>query len=163
MPASPVNAARRSIIVKAPVAKVYQRWLDGEEFPKFITAIKTSHRLDGTHFAVSESLNGERRDSVLEFVLRIPERRLVWRSISDQFVAGVVTFGPCADGTTHVALTMMSTYGGNVAKRVAAYLKNFARCIESESKPMVVATSEKRRSGQARTADGPSMPGCAID
>ena len=126
-----MNAARKSIIVKAPVSKVYERWLRGEDFPKFVTAIKTSRRLDPSHFAVSESLNGEEHESVLEFVLRIPERRLVWRSLSEQLAAGVVTLTPHPNGTTTVALTMTSSYGGAVSQRVADYLQNFKTLIES--------------------------------
>jgi uncharacterized membrane protein len=127
-----MTAARGSIMVKAPVAKVYERWLRGEDFPKFITAIKTSRRLDPNHFAILEQLNGERHESVLEFVLRIPERRLVWRSMSDQFAAGIVTFTPGANGSTTVALTMVSSYGGAVSHRVGAYLENFKKLIENE-------------------------------
>jgi uncharacterized membrane protein len=126
-----MNAAQKSIVVKAPIAKVYERWLHGEEFPKFVTAIKTSRQLDPDHFAILEHLNGERHESVLEFVLRIPERRLVWRSLSDQLAAGVVTFTARADGTTTVALTMISTYGGDVSDRVGAYLQNFKKLIEN--------------------------------
>jgi uncharacterized membrane protein len=129
-----MNAARKSIVVKAPVAKVYERWLQGEDFPKFITAIKTSRRLDATHFAIVEGLNGEQHESVLEFVLRIPERKLVWRSLSHQLAAGVVSLTPRADQkSTSVALTMMSTYGGAVSGRVRLYLKNFKMLIEGES------------------------------
>jgi uncharacterized membrane protein len=128
-----MNAAQKSIIVKAPVAKVYEQWLRGEDFPKFITAVKTSRRLDPNHFAISESLNGKEHESVLEFVLRIPGRRLVWRSVSDQFAAGVVSFTPHADQSTSVALTMMSTYGGAVSERVDTYLRNFKGLIEGDS------------------------------
>lgn len=102
----------------------------GEDFPKFITAIKTSRRIDANHFAIVEGLGGEQRESVLEFVLRVPERRLVLRSMSDQLAAGVVTFAPRANGTTTVVLTMMSTYGGAVSHRVGAYLQNFKALIE---------------------------------
>jgi uncharacterized membrane protein len=126
-----MNAARKSIMVRASVSKVYERWLRGEDFPKFITAIKTSRRLDASHFAVSESLNGEEHESVLEFVLRIPERRLVWRSLSEELAAGVVTFTPRPNGTTTVTLTMASTYGGAVSQRVANYLQNFKKLIEN--------------------------------
>lgn len=128
-----MNAARKSIVVNAPLAKVYRRWLRGEDFPKFITAIKTSRRLDLNHFAIVEGLNGEQRESVLEFVLRVPDRRLVWRSMSDQFAAGVVTFAPGSNGNTSVALTMMSTYGGGVSHRVGAYLRNFKKLLENET------------------------------
>lgn len=126
-----MNAARKSIIVKAPVSKAYERWLRGEDFPKFITAIKTSRRLDACHFAVSESLNGKHHESVLEFVLRIPERKLVWRSLSEQLAAGVVTLTPHPNGTTTVTLAMASTYGGVLSQRVANYLQNFKRLIEN--------------------------------
>ena len=128
-----MNAARKSIVVKAPVARVYKRWLRGEDFPRFITAIKTSRRLDANHFAVSESLNGEHHEGVLEFVLRVPERKLVWRSLSDQLVIGVVSFIPRVDQRTSVALTMMSTYGGAVAERVGSYLQNFKTLVERET------------------------------
>lgn len=131
-----MNAAKKSIIVNAPVAQVYKRWLRGEDFPKFITAIKTSRRLDANHFAIVEGPNGEQRESVLEFVLHVPERRLVWRSMSDQLGAGVVTFTPHANGTTTVALAMMSTYGGAVSHRVADYLQHFKTLIEGECKSL---------------------------
>jgi uncharacterized membrane protein len=128
-----MNAARRSIVVEAPIARVYDRWLHGEEFPKFVTAIKTSRQLDPNHFEILEQLNGERHESVLEFVLRIPQRKLVWRSLSDHLAAGVVTFTSNENGTTTVALSMVSTYGGDVSDRVRAYLENFQRLIENES------------------------------
>ena len=126
-----MNAAQRSIMVKAPIAKVYDRWLHGEEFPKFVTAIKTSRQLDPNHFEILEQLNGERHESVLEFVLRIPQRKLVWRSLSDHLAAGVVTFTANENETTTVTLSMVSTYGGNVSGRVAAYLGNFKKLIEN--------------------------------
>jgi hypothetical protein len=127
-----MNAARKSIVVNAPAAKVYERWLRGEDFPKFITAIKTSCRLDATHFAVSVSLNGQQHEAVLEFILRVPERRLVWRALGNQYAAGVVSFTPRTDQITSVALTIMSTSGGIVSHRIGRYLQNFKLLIESE-------------------------------
>ena len=127
-----MNAARKSIVVRAPVAKVYERWLKGEDFPKFITAIQTSRRLDPNHFALSVSVDGQKHDAVLEFTLRIPERRLAWRSLGARFAAGVVSFTPCADQCTLIGLTMMSTAGGTVSERVGQYLENFKELIESE-------------------------------
>jgi uncharacterized membrane protein len=127
-----MNAARKSIVVNAPVAKVYERWLRGEDFPKFITAIKSSRRLDATHFIISVSLNGQQHEAVFEFVLRVPERRLVWRAVGDQYAAGVVSFTPRSDQITSVALTIMSTSGGIISHRIGRYLQNFKVLIESE-------------------------------
>ncbi len=125
-----MNAARKSIIVKAPVAKVYQQWLTGEDFPKFIPAITSSNRLDANHFAVSITLNGQQNEAVLEITLRIPERRLVWRTLGDRPAAGVVSFTPRPDQSTIVGLTMMSTFGDSLSHRIDAYLHNFKRLIE---------------------------------
>jgi len=128
-----MNAARKSITVKAPVARVYQQWLKGEDLPKFIPAITRSHRLDPNHFAVSISLNGQQHDAVLEITLRIPERRLVWRTLGDRPAAAVVSFTPRPDRSTVVGLTLMSTFGGPISRRVETYLHNFKRLIEERA------------------------------
>jgi uncharacterized membrane protein len=125
-----MHAARKSIVVKAPVAKVYQQWLKGEDFPKFITAITRAHRLDGNHFAVSISLNGQQHEAVLEITLRVPERRLAWRTLGDRPAAGVVSFTPQGKQSTAVGLTIMSTYSGPVSGRVDTYLQNFKTLVE---------------------------------
>jgi len=127
-----VNVASKSIVVNAPVAEVYRLWLRGEDFPKFITAIKKSRRLNETHFLISEGANGEQNESVLEFVIRIPERRLVWRSLSAELAAGVVTFTPRANRATTVALTMMSTHSGEISQRIGNYLQNFKKLVEQD-------------------------------
>jgi uncharacterized membrane protein len=127
-----MNAARKSIVVKAPLNTVYQQWLKGEEFPKFIPAITSSHRLDPNHFAVSISLNGQQHEAVLELTLRIPERRLVWRALGNRPAAGVVSFTPRPDQSTIVGLTLMSTFGGHISDRVERYLDNFKHLIEEQ-------------------------------
>ena len=40
-----MDAAEGSIVVNAPVADVYERWLVFEDYPKFITAIKTRPKI----------------------------------------------------------------------------------------------------------------------
>ena len=58
-----MDAAKGSIVVKAPVTAVYHRWLAFEDYPKFITAIKRVRRLDQNHFSASLAFNesGTRR------------------------------------------------------------------------------------------------------
>ena len=41
-----IDAADGSVVVKAPIANVYKRWLAFEDYPKFITAIKHVRKLD---------------------------------------------------------------------------------------------------------------------
>src|SRR3954466_2126760 len=79
-----MDAAEGSIVVKAPVAAVYKRWLAFEDYPKFITAIKRVRKLDANHFVASLAFNGKPYETTLEVMLRVPERRLAWRTLADQ-------------------------------------------------------------------------------
>src|SRR5439155_10787409 len=45
-----MDAAEGSMVVKASVANVYERWLAFEDSPKFITVIKRVRKLDANHF-----------------------------------------------------------------------------------------------------------------
>src|SRR5437764_5098465 len=78
-----MDAAEGSILVAAPVADVYRRWLIFEDYPSFITAIKRVRKLDANHFIASLGFNGKRYETILELMLRVPERRLAWRTLAD--------------------------------------------------------------------------------
>src|SRR5205814_3115257 len=130
-----MNAAKGSIVIKASVVDVYQRWLAFEDYPKFITAIKRVRKLDANHFVASLSFNGKQYETTLELMLCVPERRLAWRTLadhlaSDHLAAGVVSFASLSDQSTSVTLTLPSSFGGTVANRVDKYLRNFKRLIE---------------------------------
>src|SRR2546429_1874967 len=130
-----MNAAKGSIVIKASVADVYQRWLAFEDYPKFITAIKRVRKLDAHHFIASLGFNGKQYDTTLEMMLRVPERRLAWRTLADHrapdhFAAGVVSFASLSDQSTCVTLKLTSSFGGTVSNRVDKYLRNFKRLIE---------------------------------
>jgi uncharacterized membrane protein len=131
-----VDAAEGSIVVKAPVAAVYNGWLAFEDYPKFITAIKSVRKLDASHFIASLRFNGKEYDATLEMMLRVPERRLAWRTLADErapdhFAAGVVCFSSLGDESTSITLKLTSSFGGAVSNRVDKYLHNFKRLIES--------------------------------
>jgi uncharacterized membrane protein len=133
-----MNAAKGSIVVNAPVAYVYKRWLAFEDYPKFITAIKRVRELDANHFVASLAFNGKQYDAMLEIMLRVFERRLAWRTISngqapDHLAAGVVSFTSLSDQNTCVTLKLTSSFGGAVSRRVDEYLHNFKRLIEGRA------------------------------
>ena len=130
-----MDAAKGSIVVKAPVAAVYRRWLAFEDYPKFITAIKRVRKLDANHFVASLAFNGKPYETTLEMMLRVPERRLAWRTLADRrapdhFASGVVSFASLSDESTCVTLKLSSSFGGAVSDRVDRYLHNFKRLIE---------------------------------
>jgi uncharacterized membrane protein len=141
-----LNAAHGSIVVKAPVADVYKRWLKFEDYPKFITAIKRVRKLDETHFLASLAFRGKQYEAVLEIMLRVPERRLAWRTLShgrhapEHLAAGVVSFVSRPDQSTGVDFKLTSSFGGGVSHRVDKYLLNFKSLVESELNNTFVAS-----------------------
>ena len=128
-------AAEGSIAVNAPVDAIYKCWLAFEDYPKFITAIKRVQKLDKNHFVASLVFNGKQYEATLEIMLRVPERRLAWRTIfnshaQDHLAAGVVSFASLSDHATRVSLKLTSSFGGGLPNRVDKYLRNFKRLIE---------------------------------
>ena len=129
-----MDAAEGSIAVNAPVDAIYKCWLAFEDYPKFITAIKRVHKLDKNHFVASLVFNGKQYEATLEIMLRVPERRLAWRTIFNShaqghLAAGVVSFASLSDHATRVSLRLTSSFDG-VSNRVDEYLRNFKRLIE---------------------------------
>jgi uncharacterized membrane protein len=132
-----MNAAEGSITVEAPVADVYERWLAFEDYPNFITAIKRVRKLNANRFVASLGFNGKPYEATLEVMLRVPERRLAWRTLADRrtpdhFAAGVVSFAALSERNTCVTLKLTSSFGGAVSRRVDQYLRNFKRLIEKQ-------------------------------
>ena len=130
-----IDAAEGSIVVKVPIADVYERWLAFEDYPKFITAIKRVRKLDANHFVASLGFNGRQYETTLEMMLCVPERRLAWRTLADHrapdhFAAGVVSLASLSDQTTGVTLKLTSSFGGAVSSRVDKYLRNFKSLVE---------------------------------
>ena len=130
-----IDAAEGSIVVKVPIADVYERWLAFEDYPKFITPIKRVRKLDANHFVASLGFNGKQYETTLEMMLCVPERRLAWRTLADHrapdhFAAGVVSLASLSDHGTRVTLKLSSNFGGGISNRVDKYLRNFKRLIE---------------------------------
>ena len=130
-----MGAAEGSIAVNAPVDAIYKCWLAFEDYPKFITTIKRVQKLDKNHFVASLVFNGKPYEATLEIMLRVPDRRLAWRTIFNShaqghLAAGVVSFASLSDHATRVSLRLTSSFGGNLPNRVDKYLRNFKRLTE---------------------------------
>jgi len=128
-----MGGAEGSIVVNAPVAAVYKRWLEFEDYPKFIEVIKRVRRLDANHFVASLAFNRKQYETMLEVLLRVPERRLAWRTMADHNhrATGVVSFVSRPDQSTCITLKLTSSFRGAVSRRVDRYLQNFKRLIEN--------------------------------
>jgi uncharacterized membrane protein len=98
-----------SIILNAPVADVYAYCSRFEELPRFITSVRDLHKIDETHFSFTSLLDGKEYQTVLQIVLRIPERRIAWQAISDVFPRGLVLFEPLSDRMTEITVRLCSS------------------------------------------------------
>src|SRR5947207_15712847 len=101
-----MNAAETSIVVNAPVAQVYEQWLRFEDLPKILKTAGDVERVDQTHFTFNDVRARKTQRGVIEVVRQIPERRLAWRSITDEVALGVVSFEPRSDTATEITLKL---------------------------------------------------------
>jgi uncharacterized membrane protein len=127
-----MNAAQQSVVVKAPISQVYEQWSRVENLPRFITPLRNVQRIDDTHFSYIWHPNGSEQQGVFQIVLRVPSRRIAWRSMSDGFMSGVVGFEPRSDQETEITLKIRSIFDPpSLSRRVEEYLRNFKRLVEN--------------------------------
>lgn len=124
-----MNVAQESIVVAAPITKVYEHWLRFEELPKFIKPLREVQRIDDTHFSFKD---GDEKQTIVEIIFRNPERRIAWRTISDGVGLGVVSFEPHRDGGTEITLKLRSAFNPFLSpERATEYLREFKKLIEA--------------------------------
>jgi uncharacterized membrane protein len=127
-----MNAAQHFIVVKAPVDRVYEHWSHLEDLPKFVTPLRDVCRIDDTHFSYSWHPNSSDQKGVFHIVLQIPGRRIAWRTLSNGFMSGVVSFEPRSEDETEVTLKIRSIFNPpSLSHRVEEYLGNFKRLVEN--------------------------------
>jgi uncharacterized membrane protein len=120
--------------VKAPVDRVYGQWSRIEDLPKFIPSFRKVQRIDKTHFSYVWHPTGEEKQGIFQIVLQIPSRRIAWRTTSNGFASGVVSFEPRSQHETEVTLKIRSIFDPpSLSRRVEEYLGNFKRLVESET------------------------------
>jgi uncharacterized membrane protein len=128
-----MNAARHSVVVKAPIGQVYEQWSRVEDLPRFITPLRNVRRLDDGRFSYTWHPNDNEEQGVFHIVLQVPGRRIAWRSVSDGFMSGVVCFEPRSNQETEITLKIRSIFDPpSLSRRVEEYLGNFKRFIEKQ-------------------------------
>jgi uncharacterized membrane protein len=69
----------------------------------------------------------------LQIVLRIPERRIAWQAMVDNFPRGVILFEPLSNQSTEITVRLRSSLEAEkLAKVTREYLTNFKRVVEEE-------------------------------
>jgi uncharacterized membrane protein len=125
-----------SIVLNAPVADVYACCSRFEELPRFITSLQDVQKIDETHFSFTSLLDGKEYRTVLQIVLRVPERRIAWQAMTNSFPRGVILFEPLSDRTTEITVKLRSSIEpAKLAQTTRDYLTNFKRVVEEASAP----------------------------
>lgn len=101
-----MESIERAIVVNVAIARAFEPWLNVEEWPKFLKAVREVRRIDEKTFRLFVERGGRAEESVAEISLVIPERRIAWRNISGAVSSGVVCFESLPDGQTQVKLKM---------------------------------------------------------
>jgi uncharacterized membrane protein len=128
-----LNAAQKSVVVKAPVHRAYEQWMRIEDLPKFITSLRNVRKIDCSRFSYTWRPDGGECQGVFQIVLQIPGRRIAWRTLSNGFMSGVVSFEPHSDTETEVTLKIRSIFDPpNLSRRIEEYLSNFKQLVENQ-------------------------------
>lgn len=153
----------KSIIVKRPVAELYQLWANFENFPHFMENIaevrKTGDR--SSHWVMDGPLS-TRVEWDAETTLMEENKRIAWNSKdrSPITTSGQVTFNALPNNETEVTVLMhyeppagmagdlVAKFFGNPEKRVEEDLNNFKRYAEGmlDRTPAGKGTGDKGRS-----------------
>jgi uncharacterized membrane protein len=126
-----------SIVVNARDREAYDHWIHVEEFPRFMAPVREVRRLDRDHFYWRVERGGKEYEAVLEIVLRIPNRRMAWRTLNGAESSGVVAFDPLAENKTRVSFKMKYTPNAgwedpdDLRQRMEARLESFKRYVEA--------------------------------
>jgi uncharacterized membrane protein len=120
-----------SVVLNAPVADVYAYCFRFEELPRFITSLRDVQKVDETHFSLTSVIGGEEQTTVLQIVLRVPERRIAWQTIPDNFPRGDILLEPLSHRTTEITVRLRwNIEPATLAKQAREYLSNFKRVVE---------------------------------
>jgi uncharacterized membrane protein len=134
-----MNAAKHFVVVKAPLERVYEQWSRIEDLPKFITPLRQVRRIDDAHFSYTWHPNGGDQQGVFHIILQIPGRRIAWRTMSNGFMSGVVSFEPRSRHETEVTLKIRSVFDPpSLSHRVEEYLHNFKHLVENNKGAVAV-------------------------
>jgi len=145
-----MNAAQQFVVVKAPLDRVYEQWSRIKDLPKFIPPLREVRRIDDTHFSYTWHPNGDEQQGLFHIVLQIPGRRIAWRTMSDGFMSGVVSFEPHSQEQTEVTLKIRSIFDPpSLSQRVEEYLRNFKQLVENgETASARSGVKSNRRKGE---------------
>jgi uncharacterized membrane protein len=101
-----IVALECTVTVQAPISVVFERWCRVEDYPSFMEGVREIRWLDDKRFSLKSENAGQYFHSICELTLRIPERRMAWRTLEGPDSSGVACFQNAGGGFTDVTLKM---------------------------------------------------------
>jgi hypothetical protein len=132
-------SVEHTVTIAAPIGDVFERWQRIEDYARFMEGVREISWLDEKRFRLQSESGGELYESICEMVLKIPEKRLAWRTLSGADSSGAACFERAHDGGTTMTLKMRSDSGSGwqdsaqVAERLRGNLERFKALMEAEA------------------------------
>jgi len=129
--------ASSTVRINASVEAVFARWSRMEDFPSFMEGVLEMRPVGEKQFILKSESGGVFYESTCEIVLRIPQKRLAWRTLAGPESSGVVCFERAGDGA-EVTLKMRYDPESNwndqeqVNSRLQRNLQRFKALVEAE-------------------------------
>lgn len=125
----------KSITIKAPVNRIYHLWADFENFPQFMSNVKSVRKITDqtSHWVVEGPLGND-----LKWEARITDMRenktIAWQTTEGNVkTSGQVTFNPLAEDQTQATVTLHYVApGGKVGEAAARMLENPEKKLEED-------------------------------
>ncbi|MGZ8691034.1 MAG: SRPBCC family protein [Aeromicrobium sp.] len=158
----------KSILVNVPLSIAYNQWTQFEEFPHFMSGIKSVTQLEDERLNWVAELAGVRRQWTARILEQVPDKKVSWAATEGATNAGSVTFDDVGGGQTQVHLVLEYEPEGLIEKvgdklnvvenQAEGDLDRFKAFIESEG----YATGAWRGSvGAGTTAGEPGIDSAA--
>jgi uncharacterized membrane protein len=132
----------KRILVNVPVSVAYNQWTQFEEFPHFMSGIKSVTQNDDQHLTWVAEIAGVRRQWDATILEQVPDQKVSWAATEGATNSGAVTFEDVGGGQTQVHLVLEYEPEGWVEKvgdklnvvenRAEGDLERFKAFIESE-------------------------------
>lgn len=154
----------KNILVNVPLSIAYNQWTQFEDFPQFMSGIKSVTQIDDKNMNWVAEIAGVRRQWTAKIVEQVPDSKVSWAATEGATNAGSVSFEDVGGGQTQVHLSLEYEPEGIVEKigdklnvvenQAEGDLKRFKAFIESEG----YATGAWRGSvGSDSTGEAPGI------
>src|SRR5256714_10611108 len=117
--------------VAAPVATVYEKWTEFEEFPNFMHRVLNVKQEEDDKVSWDEKIWFSKRQWEGEITERKRNKRVAWKTTSGMAHAGVVTFHKLDDELTRVMVDMDFVPQGMIEK-MASGLRFVKRAVQAD-------------------------------